>query len=414
MAVVGVAHNYYLQPGGEDRVYEAEAALLEARGCRVIRYAESNERTRTMGGLATARAAVWSGRSYRALRALAHRERPDVFHFHNIFPLISPSAYYAMRVEGVPVVQTLHNYRLACPAAIFYRRGAPCEDCAGRRVQWPAVAHGCYRGSRVASSAVAAVNASHRLLGTWRTLVDAYVALNEFSREKLVAAGLPEDRVFTKPNFLDPDPGPGDGRGGFALFVGRLSREKGVHTLLEAWRRLDRTLAKPIPLRIAGDGPLAPEVARAARSVRGVEWLGRRGREEVLALMGQASLLVLPSEWYECLPVTLVECFAKGTPALVSRLGAMRSLVREGESGFYFEPGSPRDLARGVERIFGAEDLLRRARAAARSHFLRHYGADANHRALMEIYAAARRHASAAAPRSSRPAARSRGVSHAR
>src|SRR5205814_1104988 len=165
-------------------------------------------------------------------------QRPRVAHFHNTFPLISPAAYYAARAEGVGVVQTLHNFRLLCPNALFFRDGKVCEDCLGRPVAWPGVVHGCYRGSRAASAATAVMTAAHRALGTWRTAVDVYVALTEFSRQKFIAGGLPAEKIAVKANFVYPDPGPGAGAGGYAVFVGRLSAEKGVETLLAAWRPL--------------------------------------------------------------------------------------------------------------------------------------------------------------------------------
>ena len=188
--------------------------------------------------------------------------RPDVVHFHNTFPLISPSGYYAARAEGVPVVQTIHNYRLICPSATLFRDGRPCVDCVGRRVPWPAVKHACYRDSRPASLVVAGMLSTHRLLQTWNRLVHVYIALSEFARQQLISGGLRGDRIVIKPNFINPDPGVGSHDGDFALFIGRLTIEKGLPTLLSAWERLDGAF----PLKIVGDGPLADEVATAAES----------------------------------------------------------------------------------------------------------------------------------------------------
>ena len=157
---------------------------------------------------------------------------------HNFFPLISPAVYHAAQAEGCAVVQTLHNYRLSCPAGIFYREGRVCEDCLGKAVPWPGVLHGCYRGSRAGTAAVAAMLAGHRLIGTWRSKVDLYIALNEFMRQKAIAGGVPAGKIAIKPNFVSPDPGAGSGAGGFALFTARLNREKGVPELLAAWQRL--------------------------------------------------------------------------------------------------------------------------------------------------------------------------------
>src|ERR1700681_312252 len=240
-------HNFYRQPGGEDRVCADEAALLEQHGHTVVRYEEHNRRI-AGAGISAAGSTVWSTRSFRRLRSVLREQACDVVHFHNTFPLISPAAYYAARAANVPVVQTLHNYRLICPAGTLLRDGAVCEECIGR-VPLPALVHGCYRGSRPATAAVAAMLVIHRVGGTWRRMVDAYIAPSEFARKKLIAGGLPAERIVMKPNFVAPHPGAGSGDGGYAFFAGRLSEEKGVRTLFQAWERLGTA----IPLVVAGD-----------------------------------------------------------------------------------------------------------------------------------------------------------------
>src|SRR5262245_47877410 len=223
---------------------------------------------------------IWSRPAYKEFRTLLQKHRPDVVHFHNTFPLISPAAYYAARAEGLAVVQTLHNFRVLCPNALFFRNGRVCEDCLGCAVPWPGVIHRCYRGSRAASAGVTAMLSAHRLLGTWREAVDRYIALTSFSRQKFLQGGLPAGRVVVKPNFLDSDPGCGSGEGGYALFVGRLSAEKGVETLLQAWRVGG---ALP-PLKIVGDGPLAAKVQAAAAGNPLIEWQGTKQPPDVDAL----------------------------------------------------------------------------------------------------------------------------------
>lgn len=377
-----VVHNYYQQPGGEDRVYEAEANLFEAYGHRVVRYYVHNDQIQRLNPLALALGTIWNSATYRELRSLIRREKPQVIHFHNTFPLVSPAVYFAARAEGVPVVQTLHNYRLLCPNALFFREGRVCEDCLGRLVPWPGVVHRCYRGSVAPSGAVAAMLTVHRALGTWSRMVDVYIALTEFARRKFIEAGLPAEKIVVKPNFVHPEPGAGEGKGGYALFVGRFSPEKGLDTLLTAWEQLEGKL----PLRIVGDGPLAGKVNEAARRLKGVEWLGRRPREEVLVLMKEANFLIFPSIWYEGFPMTIVEAYAVGLPVLASNLGSMSYLVDPGRTGLHFRPGDPGDLAAKVEWAWTHPHQLAEMRREARAEYEAKYTAERNYEMLMDIY----------------------------
>jgi len=379
---VVVAHNYYKLAGGEDQCVAAEIALLQAHGHEVIPYCLRNEAIDGMGRLQVASRTVWSRSAYREVRALLRKHRPAIIHFNNTFPLISPAAYYAARAESVGVVQTLHNFRLLCPNALFFRDGRVCEDCLGRSLPWPGVLRGCYRGSRCASATVAAMLVTHRALGTWRGAVGVYVALNEFSRHKFIEGGLPASKLVVKPNFIDPDPGPGSGAGGYALYVGRLSAEKGVDTLLKAWKEVGGA----VPLKIAGDGPLAELVRSAAAENSAIEWLGKQSLEAVYSLLGEALVLVLPSQCYENFPRVVVEAYAKGTPVLASRLGAMVQVVEHGRTGLLFEPGNPADLAAGVRRLLADREELNRLRREARREYETKYTAEQNYQALMAIY----------------------------
>jgi glycosyltransferase involved in cell wall biosynthesis len=411
MRTVLVVHNRYQQPGGEDQVFASESAMLEREGHSVIRYEENNARING-GGPGAAVSAIWSGRSAQKIGELVRRHKPDVVHFHNTFPLISPAAYYAVRKEGVPVVQTLHNFRLVCPGATLFRDGAVCEECIDQRSFRPAMAHKCYRGSRPATAATAAMLALHGMAGTWRSKVDRYIALSEFSRRKFMAGGLPEKKLVVKPNFVSPDPGPGKGEGGFALFVGRLSAGKGVGTMLSAWKELGG-----IRLVVAGDGPMAAEFGDVpdhqlqdlgaltpkgtVRSVRAghdhelqdlralgqrglspstpsnVEWVGRLAREKVLELMRAAKVLIFPSVWYEGAPMAIAEAFACGLPVIASS---------HGRTGLLFEAGDAADLARTVRWAFEHGREMEAMRAEARREFEEKYTAERNYEMLMGIY----------------------------
>jgi len=285
----------------------------------------------------------------------------------------------------VAVVQSLHNYRLLCPTATFLRDGRICEECAVHSLR-RAVRYGCYRGSRAASAVVAGMLALHRRRRTWSERVDGYVALTGFARERLVAGGLPPDRVAVVPNFVHPDPGERSEAGGYALFAGRLAPEKGLHTLLQAWRRLETR----VPLRIAGDGPLRPVLeAEVAGGLADVEMLGPLPRGELVKVLQGARCLVVPSLWYEGFPMTIVEAFACGVPVIASRLGGLPEIVAEGRTGLLFAPADPGDLARTLESAWTDPEALAEMGLAARREYEDHYTA-ARHAALLEeVYARA-------------------------
>ena len=384
-----VVHNYYQQAGGEDRVYLEETDLLESRGHKVVRYTLHNERVAATNPVALTKKTFWSSEAYGDLDGILRRERPDVAHFHNTFPLVSPAGYYAAKAAGVPVVQTLHNYRLLCPNALFYRDGGPCEDCMGKPVPWPGTLHACYRGSRAASAVVTAMLSAHRAARTWTRAVDIYIALTEFARRKFVEGGLPAEKIIVKPNFVRPDLGVGDGGGGFALFVGRLSPEKGVDTLLKAWEHI----ADGVALKIIGDGPLAGRVRSAADRMPGVEFLGHRPIEEVRASMKEAGVLVFPSEWYETFGRVAAESFAAGTPVVAANIGAVAEMVDDGRTGLRFRPKDAGHLARQVERVLSRPEQRARMRREARAEFEAKYAAERNYGMLMEIYESALRRA---------------------
>ncbi len=380
-----MCHNAYRWPGGEDRVYADEARLLEAHGHEVVRFERDNHGVASMGGLELLRKTIWNRDTEAEITELVRRERPDVLHCHNTFPLISPSVYAAAQSSDVAVVQTLHNYRLICPGAQLMRDGRICEDCVGKIIAAPGVLHSCYRDSRAASTAVAAMLGYHRLKRTWTGQVDRYIALTDFARQKFIRGGLPEGRIAVKPNFVGQDPGTGEGEGGYAVFVGRLSEEKGVSVLLDAWRRLPADTS----LKIVGDGPLADVVAASARDDARITWLGQQSSETVFSLMQDAAVLVMPSVWYEPFGLSVIEAFATGTPVIASRTGSLPDLVCENETGFLFEPGDADNLAQTVDRALAAPANLHRMRQAARLEYEQSYTAEANYARVTEIYRAA-------------------------
>ncbi len=377
-------HNNYRLPGGEEQIFAAEAALLEDHGHDVFRYTLDNDDISTANPFQLAKNTLWNSTVYRDLRSLIRHKQPQVAHFHNTFPLISPAAYYAARDEGVAVIQTLHNYRLLCPNALFFREGRICEDCLGRVLPLPGIVHGCYRGNRRDSAMVAATISFHTLLGTWTKAVDKFIAISQFAMDKFIQGGLPAEKLVLKPNFLQLTPAPGAGNGGYAVYVGRLSIEKGLGVLLDAWRQLDLQF----PLKILGDGPMADLVTQSAREMPAIEWLGRKPSLEVYDIVGNAAFLVFPSEWYETFGQVAIEAFAKGTPVVASNIGAIPELVNA-RSGLLFRPGDPTDLAAKIDGLLAHPQELARLRLTARAEFEAKYTADHNYQRLLEIYQSA-------------------------
>jgi glycosyltransferase involved in cell wall biosynthesis len=380
-----LAHNHYRSaaPSGEDAAFRGERALLERSGHEVIAFERHNDdidESTLRRRWALALDGAWSRQSYDDVAALIRRRRPDVAHFHNTFPLISPSAYAACRDNGVPVVQTLHNYRLICANGLLLRDGRPCEACVGTSLL-PALRYRCYRGSLPATGAVVWMLARNRWRGTYRHLVDRYIALTNFAAGRLVAGGLPAERMTVKPNFLDAPSVGAEARENFAVYVGRLSAEKGVRTLLNAWRHVPS-----LPLKIVGDGPLRAELAdTAARHGLAVEVLGQRPRDDVLRLVRRAALQIVPSEWYEGFPMVILEAFASATPVVAARLGSLAEIVEHERTGLLFSPGDAADLAAKVQALANSPARLDYGRAA-RAVFERNYTPERNLAQLMDIY----------------------------
>lgn len=378
---VAMLHNYYRESGGEDAVFHAEVELLRSYGHEVLPYTASNESLQGLPPWRLARQAVWNPQSYHALRQWFREHRPDVAHFHNIAYVLSASAYQAAYEEGVAVVQTLHNYRLICPAGQLLRKGHPCELCVGRALPLPSVYYGCYKDSRSATllRVLMIEYQKRRLLAH---AIQKFIALTEFSRQKFIQGGLPAEKVVVKPNFLAPDPGEGTHAGDFALYVGRLSREKGIEAMLQAWTRIPPR----IPLQIVGDGPMAHEVQQAVERCPHIRWLGRQPRETVLELMRQARLLIFPSVCYENMSLTIVEAMATGLPVIASGHGSMASMITPHQTGWLFPPGDAEALREQVLCVWDQRNRLWEVGRAARSEYLQRYTAERNYELLTAIY----------------------------
>ena len=380
-------HSFYRSdsPSGENQVFEIEHALLQKHGHDVRLFTRHSDELAAQGALGKIKGAVsvpWNPFSARDLRKTFQEFQPDVIHAHNTFPLLSPAVFPAAR--GTARVLTLHNYRLFCAAAIPMRDGQICTECLDQHSVQPALRYNCYRGSKAATVPLAANIALHRFRGTWKNDVEAFIALSEFQREKFVAAGLPADRVEVKPNFYAGNPKvvPWSERAERVVFVGRLSAEKGVHTLLQAWSLWGEQAP---PLRIIGDGELRRDLEEQARGLP-VEFTGQVSPEQAQAEIAQARLVVLPSECFEGFPMVLREAFAFGTPSAVSDIGPLPGLVRDPESGCTFEPANPESLLHAVRAAWESPEQLQRWSRGARAAFEAKYTEDANYEMLMAIY----------------------------
>jgi glycosyltransferase involved in cell wall biosynthesis len=372
-------HNSYQIAGGEDMVVAGERNLLVSRH-EVLAYTVNNNAIKgALAKLDTALHTHYSRQQKEALSAYLTRHQPDVAHVHNFFPVLTPAVYDACREAGVPVVQTLHNYRTLCANALLMRDGRICERCVQGSPYWGAY-HGCYRSSRLGSLVVAHSVAYHRRQATWQTKVDRFIALTEFARQKFVSAGFPADKICVKPNFAEEPLADGFKplpRQPFALFVGRLSAEKGLVTLLQAWQSVD------FALKIVGEGEL-PATAPA-----NVQFLGKQTKAQVYALMQQAQFLVMPSECYETFGLVLIEAFANALPVICSRLGGMAEIVEDNVTGLHFEAGNADDLAAKIHWALANPEAMARMGRAARAEYEAKYTPEINYRQLMAIYQAA-------------------------
>jgi glycosyltransferase involved in cell wall biosynthesis len=376
-------HTFYQQPGGEDVMFRSEVALMAEHDHAVSSLTLSNESLGGMSIAATAVAVMWNASVYRRVRQALKETRPDVAHFHNTFPLASVSAYAAARAEGVPVVQTVHNYRLVCPKATCFREGRPCEDCVGRTFAWPAVVHACYRQSRLTSGAAAVAVAVLRRADAKARLVERYVALTHFAKEMLVAGGVPRERIAVVPNFAPDIPracerSPSDP---FGLFVGRLDEEKGLDTLLSAWKEIE------VPLQVFGDGPLLGRLRGQAPA--NVRLLGRRSATEIRDAMAKATFLLVPSVWYEGFPMVVIEAYRQGLPVIVSRLGSLAEVVEDGVTGMLFDAGNVEDLVRATKWALKHPEALSVMGRGGRRRYQERYMAEAHYQALMRVYRSA-------------------------
>ena len=370
-----VVHNAYQHKGGEDSVMEAEVALLRAHGHEVRLFTRHNDALVNMPKVAVAVNTFWASDVAKAFETEIQSFQPDVVHVHNTFPQISPAIYWVAARLKVPVIQTLHNFRLLCPQAMFLRDGKVCEDCLGK-VPWRGAVRGCYRDSKLQSSVLASMVTVHRAMGTWQDKVTRYIALNEFCRNKFIEGGLPAHRITIKPNFVDFETPAGGNRKGF-LFVGRLSPEKGVDVLVAAVKE-----TKGVNVRVAGSGTESTKL----ENVEGLYALGALPSARIHEEMNKAIAVVVPSICFETFGMVAVEAFASATPVIASRIGVLPNLVTDGITGLLFEPGNASDLSQKLLWAQQHPDQMAQMGRNARTLYEAKFTAEQNYRQLMVIY----------------------------
>ena len=376
-----IVHNYYQIPGGEDTVVENEKKLLEEHGHEVVLYTRHNSELRTMSKLQKLLlpfSTIFNVRTYRDVKELITKQNIDVLHVHNTLNLISPSVYYAGFSKKIPVVQTIHNFRLLCPGATFFRDGHVCEDCLKEGLLC-AVKHKCYRGSRVQTLACVISTLIHRALGTYGKL--NYICLTEFNKSKLLhLKRVKEEKVFVKPNFVQQEKEilPYAERKKQFVFAGRLDELKGIRFLLEAWQEYQR---KDYRLIICGKGPLEDWCHEYVEThkLKNIELKGFVQNQMVKKIIGESKAMVLPTKWYEGFPMTIVESYSMGTPVIGTDLGNTGSLIEEGMSGWKFSDNSKTELCRAfeyaIEELTGLDETI-----------IHKYSAEKNYEQLRKIY----------------------------
>jgi len=386
LRVLQVHNKYRPGWGGEDTVADLEADLLRRNGHQVqclSAWTGELDGAGPLRLLAAGIGAVWSRRGYAAMQRAIAGFLPDIVHVHNEFPLFSPSIFWACGRAGVPVVQTMHNFRFTCPNALLFRQDRPCEQCVAR-FPWPALRHRCYGSSFFRTAAVAARNVVHRWLGTYRNKVHAYIALTEFSKELLVWAGLPEARVFVKPNFQALSEKLVAPRLPQFVFAGWMTRAKGLHLLLQAWQEIHPAGHR---LLLMGDGPERASLQRLTADNSSIVWCGPQPREKVIEAGATSRYAVMTSLVYENFPMSVLEALSAGTPPIVPNHGAFPVMVSDGREGLRFAAGDAASLAATLRVALSApEHVWMKWSGNARNKYLREYTAEINYAQLLAVY----------------------------
>jgi len=374
-------HNQYTQRGGEDVALDLETKLLQEKGHEVEKLVFTNDSIagRSTSKITSAFKAVYNFDAYTKTENLIRDFKPDIIHVHNLFFVASPSVLFAAAKFKIPVVLTIHNYRLVCANALLLRDGHVCELCIGKTIPLDGIKYKCYHNSSAQSALVTTITSFHKLVKTWQHKVSSYIVLTEFAKDKLKSSslGVDENKLLVKPNFID-DPGTGSWpREDFFVFVGRISEEKGIYILLEAFANMSAQ-----KILVIGDGPQKQKLQEQYASNPNIIFAGSMNKDEVLKTLQKSRALIFPSIWYEGLPFTIVEAFATGTPVIASKIGAMTDLITHGYNGYHFTAGSAENLQEGIATFDGSQQLYLNARETYTSK----YHPDIHYASILKIY----------------------------
>lgn len=380
-----IGHNHYQQPGGEDAVAQAEVDMLRGHGHDVLFLEFDNKDFNGLSATSKIQNVLswgWSKKAYERVWDNCISFKPDVAHFHNTFFMMTPSVYSACKSQGVPVVQTLHNFRLLCSNGLFYRQGHVCEECMGHSLRI-GIKYGCYHHSRVLTWGVVRMLEKHWKQGTWQNNIDLFIAVNDFARGKFIEGGLPGEKIFVKPNSLSFDPGLRDQTEDYFVFAGRLSEEKGIRVVLEAFRALPAE-----KLIVMGDGPLRLSCENYIKKhgLQNISLLGHLGKTDYYKVLKKAKALIVPSLWYEQYTLVIIEAFACGVPVIASRLGSLAEIVVDRQTGLLFNPGDARDLIQKINILSNDGPGMLLWCTQARRTFENKFSAQINYEKLISLY----------------------------
>jgi glycosyltransferase involved in cell wall biosynthesis len=375
-------HNYYRHRGGEDVSFECDLQLLRDRGHQVVAFTRDNHDLSSRSPRTISKT-IWNRQTEREMHDVLTRERPDVLHCNNLFPMISPSVYRAASRLRIPIVQAVRNYRNLCANSFLFRDGSVCQKCLHSALPWHAIRHRCYRDSAAATGVVVAAQLANRVFKIQQRYVNAFFAPTEFARQIHLQAGYPKQKFFRRSNFILPDLGAQLHKEDYALFVGRLSPEKGISTIVSAWRHYNIE----IPLQIVGEGPEEATIREQTQGMDHVRCVGQLPTDEVLQRIAGARFLIISSQWFETFGRTIAEAFSRGTPVIGSNLGAMAELIQDGENGFLFEAGNPASLQAVVQRLDGlSSEKCLAMRERARASYDESCSPAVSYRELMSVY----------------------------